>query len=90
VAILMPLKRFSEGDDVSSYLAYLSGALAGNAPLLKIMDGSTSATTATFIAPRLTTVQRDALIPVTGMIIYNTTTNAYNAYTTSWKVVTVT
>ena len=33
-----------------------------------------------FIAYRITTTQRDALTPVNGMIIYNTTTNAFNFY----------
>ena len=37
-------------------------------------------TTAGFIVPRMTTTQRDALTAVNGMIIYNTTTNAFNFY----------
>lgn len=35
---------------------------------------------APFIAASFTTVQRDALVAVNGMIIYNTTTNAFNFY----------
>lgn len=37
-------------------------------------------TTAAFIVPRMTTTQRDALSGINGMIIYNTTTNAFNFY----------
>ncbi|MFA5927956.1 MAG: hypothetical protein WC838_01465 [Candidatus Margulisiibacteriota bacterium] len=35
-------------------------------------------TTGALIVPRMTTAQRDALTAVNGMIIYNTTTNAFN------------
>ena len=37
-----------------------------------------SSTTGALIVPRMTTGQRDALNAVTGMIIYNTTTNQFN------------
>ena len=33
-----------------------------------------------FIVPRMTTAERDVLIAVNGMIIYNTTTNQFNFY----------
>ncbi|MCP4634543.1 MAG: hypothetical protein GY855_16565 [candidate division Zixibacteria bacterium] len=39
-----------------------------------------SSTTGAFIVPRMTTVQRDALTPVNGMIIYITTTDQFNFY----------
>lgn len=39
-----------------------------------------STTTDALIVPRMTTTQRDALTAVNGMIIYNTTTNAFNFY----------
>jgi hypothetical protein len=39
-----------------------------------------SSTTGAFIVPRMTTVQRDALTPVNGMIIYNTADNQFNFY----------
>jgi hypothetical protein len=39
-----------------------------------------NSTTGAFIVPRMTTAQRDALTPVNGMIIYNTTTNQFNFY----------
>jgi len=39
-----------------------------------------------FLAPRMTTEQRDAInSPAAGLIIYNTTTSNFNYYTTSWK-----
>lgn len=37
-----------------------------------------SSTTGALIVPRMTTAQRNALTPVNGMIIYNTTTNQFN------------
>ena len=45
-----------------------------------------TSTTKGFLAPRMTTIQRDAIAtPATGLMIYNTTTNAYNVFNgTSW------
>jgi len=42
-----------------------------------------------FLAPRMTTVQRDDILtPAAGLFIYNTDTNQYNMYDgTSWKTV---
>ncbi|MBI2049296.1 MerR family DNA-binding transcriptional regulator [Candidatus Roizmanbacteria bacterium] len=42
-----------------------------------------------FLAPRMTTVQRDAISsPATSLLIYNTTTNQYNMYDgTEWAVI---
>jgi len=39
-----------------------------------------SSTTGALIVPRMTTAQRNALTPVNGMIIYNTSTNQFNFY----------
>ena len=39
-----------------------------------------NSTTGALIVPRMTTTQRNALSPVNGMIIYNTTTNQFNFY----------
>lgn len=39
-----------------------------------------SSTTGAFIVPRMTTVQRNALTAVNGMIVYNTTANQFNFY----------
>ncbi len=48
-----------------------------------------TSTTKGFLAPRMTTVQRDAIAsPATGLQIYNTTTNALNVYNgTAWGAV---
>jgi hypothetical protein len=37
-----------------------------------------NATTGALLVPRMTTTQRDALTAVDGMILYNTSTNAFN------------
>ena len=39
-----------------------------------------TSTTGALLVPRMTTVQRDALTPVVGQIIYNTTTSLFNGY----------
>jgi hypothetical protein len=42
-----------------------------------------------FLPPRMTTTQRDAIsTPAAGLIIYNTTTNKLNVFTTTWEVIT--
>lgn len=46
-------------------------------------------TTKPFMPPRMTTTQRDAVAsPTAGMVIYNSTTNKLNVYTTAWEAVT--
>jgi hypothetical protein len=46
-------------------------------------------TTQGFLPPRMTTAQRDAISsPPAGLMIYNTTTNKLNVYTTAWEQVT--
>jgi hypothetical protein len=50
---------------------------------------STILTPVGFFIPKLTTTQRDALpSPQAGQLIYNTTTNKLNVYTTAWEQVT--
>lgn len=49
---------------------------------------SMSSTTAALTPPKLTTTQRNALTATAGMVIYNTTTNKLNVYTTTWEAVT--
>jgi len=52
------------------------------------VNGKIAKTTAEFMPPKMTTVQRDAMATSTGMLIYNTTTNTLNFYDGSkWKVV---
>jgi len=46
-------------------------------------------TTKGFLPPRMTTTQRDAIsTPAAGLMIYNTTTNKLNVYTTAWEAIT--
>lgn len=48
-----------------------------------------TSTTKTFMPPRMTTTQRNAVSsPTAGMVIYNSTTNKLNVYTTAWEAVT--
>jgi len=48
-----------------------------------------NSTTKGFLPPRMTTVERDAISsPAAGLIIYNTTTNKLNLFTTAWEAVT--
>lgn len=46
-----------------------------------------TSTTGALILPRMTTTQRDALTPLAGMLIYNTSTAKLNVYTTAWEVI---
>ena len=46
-------------------------------------------TTKGFLLPRMTETERDAIAsPVAGLMIYNTTTNKANLYTTAWEAIT--
>ena len=48
-----------------------------------------TSTTKAFMPPRMTTTQRDAIpSPTAGMVIYNSTTNKLNVYTTIWEAIT--
>jgi len=48
-----------------------------------------NSTTQGFLPPRMTTAERDLIdSPVAGLMIYNTTTNKLNVYTTAWEAVT--
>src|SRR3989338_11636504 len=48
-----------------------------------------TSTTKAFMPPRMTTTQRDAIAsPTAGMVIYNSSTNKLNVYTTTWEAVT--
>jgi hypothetical protein len=48
-----------------------------------------TSTTKGFLPPRMTTAQRDAITSVpAGLMIYNTTTNKLNVYTTAWEIIT--
>lgn len=69
---------------------------AGSIDTTKLAPGSEAtaefqvdSTTKGFLPPRMTTAQRDAITsPAAGLMIYNTTTNKLNVYTTTWEVIT--
>ena len=65
-----------------------SFAVGTATPSAKALVDLTS-TTKGFLPPRMTTAQRDAITSVpAGLMIYNTTTNKLNVYTTAWEAVT--
>ena len=48
-----------------------------------------TSTTRGFLPPRMTTTQRNAIAtPAEGLVIYNTTTQKLNLYTTAWEAIT--
>lgn len=51
-------------------------------------DLKLTSTTKAFMPTRMTTTQRDALTGAAGMVIYNTSTNKLNVFTTGWEAVT--
>lgn len=64
------------------------GAGVGGAADAKAILTATS-TTKGFLPPRMTTGQRDAIAtPPAGLMIYNTTTNKLNVFTTGWEAIT--
>ena len=62
---------------------------AGNTVSLAAGLLSLSSVTKGLIFSRMTTAQRDAIVnPIAGLVIYNTTTNKLNVYTTAWEGIT--
>lgn len=62
-----------------------SGDLAATTNALLDLQSTTMA----FCPPRMTTTQRDAITsPSAGMMVYNTSTNKLNVYTTAWEEIT--
>lgn len=48
-----------------------------------------SSITRGLVLSRMTTTQRNAIVnPTAGLVIYNTTTNKVNVYTTGWEAIT--
>lgn len=61
------------------------GAATKNASAKVQIDSTTQG----FLPPRMTTVQRDAIAsPVAGLVVYNTSTNKLNVFTTVWETIT--
>lgn len=77
--------------NATAQLATLGAVATGDSRLSDARSASDvsswakAATPPAFIAPSMTTAQRDAIVsPTAGMIIFNTTTHVLNYYYTSW------
>lgn len=65
----------------------IESGVTANAVASSILD--LVSTTKGFLPPRMTGTQRDAIsAPAAGLVVYNTTTNKLNVYTTAWEQVT--
>jgi len=72
-----------------AFRAVSGNALIGGTSLTTSAILDLQSTTRAFIPPRMTEVQRDAIAsPSAGMVVYNTTTNKLNLYTTAWEAIT--
>jgi hypothetical protein len=83
---------FSIANDAPTFAFYMltSGTVGfgTSTPSEKALLDLTS-TTKGFLPPRMTTTERNAITsPVAGLMIYNTTLNKLNVYTTAWETVT--
>lgn len=68
---------------------YMTGSLGVGGQPAASAQADIQSTTKGFLPPRMTTTQRDAISsPAAGLIIYNTTTNKLNVYTTAWEAIT--
>lgn len=74
--------RNAKKSELASYLPLAGGTMTGQLNF----SGTTHAGIKLL---SLTTAERDALTPAVGMVIYNTTTSAYNVYDGAWKAVTI-
>lgn len=77
--------------DVAAQIATLGAVATGDSrlsdarPASDVYAWAKAATPPAFIAPNMTTAQRDAIVsPIAGMVIFNTTTHVLNFYYTSW------
>lgn len=81
---------FANNAPTNSFYMLTSGTVGfgTSTPSEKALLDLTS-TTKGFLPPRMTTTERNAITsPVAGLMIYNTTTNKLNVYTTAWEAVT--
>ena len=60
--------------------AALFGALETNSGKFETLEADTVTFGASFAVPSLTTVERDALTAVNGMLVYNSTDNKFQGY----------
>jgi predicted NAD/FAD-binding protein len=72
------MRPYIKGEDVEAYLVELTSELVAQRP-----------TTGTFVAPALSTTERDALVgPARGMLVFNTTTGSLDYYNgASWGTI---
>jgi len=57
-----------------------AAAFFGDAALFGVLQADTVTFGASFTVPSLTTVERDALTAVNGMLVYNSTDNKFQGY----------
>lgn len=66
---------------INTSAAVQFGTLSLGSSIVSSSILSLTSTSLGFLPPRMTTVQRDAIVsPATGLMIYNTTTNQHNSY----------
>ena len=70
-------------DSINKYINLRTLKSSNNSILLTTNSEDITLT----VVPRYTTVERDALIPVNGDLIFNTTDSRFNYYNTGWKEV---
>lgn len=72
--------------NTSGNLLLQNGGTFTDIPSARLIINSTSQG---FLPPRMTTTERNAIAsPVAGLMIYNTTTNKLNVFTTVWEAIT--
>lgn len=88
-AVQLSTRIYFDGDNRgSSFGGAVSMASSNVAPNASAQLDVVS-TTKGFLPPRMTTTQRNAISsPAEGLVIYNTTTQKLNLYTTAWETVT--
>jgi len=86
--ILLGLSSFGQNGVYQTLRVYQNEVIGSSlgAPSAKL---DIQGTNGGFLVPRMTTTQRNAIVsPATGLLVYNTTTGAFNWYTgASWSAV---
>jgi len=79
---------FGKGNTATGTTASTGGIGIGGEPDACALF-EVKSTTKGLLMPRMTTTQRNAIAsPVAGLMVYNTTTNKLNVYTTTWEEIT--